>query len=215
MHVDIIIPTFDRLELLKQTVNSIQNGVYKDVSIFIVLDGNPALIKDITEMPAALIYNTKRKDWVFSMNRALQYAQGDAVIYAADDLVFHKACILTAVEKLKEAAPDGDALVAITQDIKGCSTAFGMMGRKFIDRFPGRAVICPDYIHYGGDWELGQYARQANLFTLCPEAKVTHHRPKDATYRKAKPVEAQDFWFIRERKAKGFLWGRDFGRVRK
>lgn len=72
MHVDIIIPTFDRLALLKQTVNSIQNGVYKDVSIFIVLDGNPVLINPIIEMPVALIYNAKRKDWVFSMNRALR-----------------------------------------------------------------------------------------------------------------------------------------------
>jgi len=212
MHVDIIIPTYQRPELLKKTIHSIRANTHKDVSIIVVIDGNPKILKDIVGMQTFFLINQKRLDWVASQNRALAMTHSGAVIYAADDLIFDKFCIKNALKKLPK---DTDALVTITQNVKGCSTAFGLLGRKFIERFPNNQVFCPDYVHYGGDAELGRYARSIGKLRLCPEATVIHKRLHDQTYLTAKPQEKEDFHYIKERKEKGLLCGRDFKRLKK
>jgi hypothetical protein len=215
MHVDIIIPTYDRPQLLRQCVSSILKGSYKDISIIVVVDGNLRLAVKLAGLPTLMVLNKNRIDWVASQNKVLKMTHEGAVIYASDDLQFSKDCILHAVNKLKKKAPDTDAMIAIEQDVKGCSTAFGLLGRKFIERFPDSQVFCPDYIHYGSDSELGRFARHIGRLFMCPEAKVLHNRPKDSTYKLAKPMEPQDFNFIRQRREKNLLWGRDFERLRK
>lgn len=210
MHVNVLISTWNRPKLLAQTVRSILAGTHKDVSIIIMVDGNSKLIDFVAKLPVAMVFNKVRLDWVRSMNKGFFYARGDAVAYASDDLVFDPHCIEAAVAKLKLKRPDGDGLVAITQNVKGCSTAFGLVGHRFIERFPKRQVLCPDYIHYVGDFELGRFARHSGRCYMCPESKVTHHRPHDATFHKAKPVERLDFRMKDARKAKGLLWGLDF-----
>jgi len=216
MHVNVIIPTCteDRLKLLGQTITTLKASTHKDLGIFVIIDGNPKLIPKISQMDVAMIVNEKRRDWVFSMNKAMNIAIADAIVYASDDLIFEKNCLLHAVKTMKARAPDGDALVAIEQDVKGCTTAFGMMGRKFIERFPNRQVFCPDYIHYGGDAELGRFARRIGKLIPCGEAKVIHRRDKDDTYRLAKPVEFQDIKLVRKRIDKGLVWGLNFERLR-
>lgn len=215
MHIDVIIPTFSRPKLLYDTVQSLLASTHKDLSIFVVVDGNPNLLDVVTRWKVAVLFNKARRDWIFSMNRALRYTHGDAVIYASDDLVFDQHCIELAAARLVCKAPTLDGLVAITQSVKGCSTAFGLMGRTFIDRFPGRQVFCPDYIHYGSDFELGRYARSISRLFLCEEAKVLHHRPHDKTWSLAKPIETHDLPVQKQRMAKGLLWGADFERLTK
>ena len=216
MHVNVIIPTCteDRLALLENTVKSLKGSTYKDLAIFVVIDGNPKLLPRITKMGVAILLNETRKDWVYSMNKAINYAISDAIVYASDDLIFDKNCILYAVKTMQARAPDGDALVTIEQDVRGCSTAFGLLGRKFIERFPNRQPFCPDFIHYGSDFELGRYARSINKLIPCGEARVIHHRIKDKTQKLAKPIEFQDVTILRKRREKGALWGKDFKRYR-
>ena len=213
MHIDIIIPTVYRPQLLRDTINSLATSTHKDLTVFVVVDGNKELLEMVTRWKVAVLFNRKRKDWIFSMNRALQYAHGDAVIYASDDLVFEPECVEIAARSLLQREPELDGLLAITQSVKGCSTAFGMMGRTFIERFPGRQVFCPDYVHYASDFELGRYARSINKLYLCPEAKVLHHRLRDRTWNLAKPIEVRDITIQTQRKEQGLLWGRDFTRL--
>lgn len=210
MHINVLIPTYNRLELLLQTIKTIRNSHYKDLSIFVIIDGNEKLITPLQQQPIALLINKTRRDWVYSINRALQFAVSDAVIYASDDLKFSPVCIGRTVARLQQVAPDTDALIAIKQNIVGCSTAFGLLGRKFIERFPGRRVMCPDYIHFGGDSELGRYARHIGKLFITEGAEVIHERlMKDETHRLAKTVERRDFNMITERRKLGLLWGRD------
>ena len=213
MHIDVIIPTVNRPLLLRQTCNSLMASTHKDLGVFIVVDGNKELLNMVASWKTAVLFNSKRRDWIFSINRALQYARGDAVIYASDDLVFDPHCIERAAAHMVAVAPDLDAVVAITQDVKGCSTAFGMLGRTFIERFPGREVFCPDYVHYASDFELGRFARSVGKLFICDDAKVTHRRPKDQTYRLAKPVERRDVSLMQARRAKGLLWGQSTERL--
>ena len=215
MHIDVIIPTVARPQLLRDTINSLAASTHKDLAVFVIVDGNAELFEMVARWKVAVLFNRRRRDWVFSMNRALQYARGDAVVYASDDLVFEPNCIETAAALLVQNTPALDGLVAITQSVKGCSTAFGMMGRTFIERFPSRQVFCPDYVHYASDFELGRFARSIGRLQLCAEAKVLHHRPKDKTWNLAKPIETRDITIQTQRAAKGLLWGADFERLTK
>jgi len=211
MHVSVVIPTLDRQKLLSRTIKSIRASSYKDLTIVIIVDGNPDLLKAARRMPAdTVMWNEKRQDWIRSMNRALASIDDGAVLYASDDLVFEPRCIEHAVQRLKRKTPKGDGLVPINQDVRGCSTAFGLLGRAFIERFPQRAVFCPDYIHYCSDAELGRFTRSIGRLFMCDEARVTHYRPKDNTYRTAKPVEQRDLGYQRMRVAEGLLWGKSF-----
>lgn len=211
MHVSVVIPTLDRLKLLQRTIKSLRASTYKDMSIVVVVDGNPKLLKAVRRMPVdTVMWNEKRQDWIRSMNRALTSINEGAVVYASDDLEFEPRCIEYAAKRLIRKTPKGDGLVAITQDVKGCSTAFGLLGRAFIERFPQRAVFCPDYIHYCSDAELGRFTRSIGRLFMCDEARVTHHRPKDNTYRTAKPAEQRDLGYQRMRIAEGLVWGKSF-----
>jgi len=215
MHVTVVIPTLDRWSLLQKTVETINASSYKDLSILVIVDGNREILELARGLQSDVLFNEKRMDWVWSSNRGLQHIKHGAVIYGSDDLEFEPQCIEIAVERLRAETPDTDGLVAIKQSVIGCSTAFGLLGHRFIERFPNRSVLCPDYVHYGSDSELGRFARSINRLHLCDEARVIHRRLQDATYRAAKPLEVQDFHYIDERRKAGLLWGRDFELLRK
>lgn len=212
MHVDIIIPTWNRIDLLRNTVRSICESSYEDVSAFIIVDGNKALFTKILDMPANIILNEKNIDWIRSINKGL-LSVTDAAIYAADDITFDRDCIEKAVALLEQKSPSGDMLVGLRQKKMGSPTCFGLMGHKFITHFPNRQVFCPDYIHYGGDSEIGRYVRNTRKFCLSPTVGVTHHRgPTDETYRLtiAKKTGTKDNYYFKKRRALRLTWGLSF-----
>lgn len=210
MHVDILIPTYDRLELLKKCVKSITDGNYKDISIVVIVDGNKEMLDGFKDEPIEILFNPKRMDYVISMNKAMKQTKGDAVIYASDDLVFHSNCISNAVKAMKKHFPDTDGLVALKQVDKEGGAAFGLLGRKFINRFPDSAVFCPEYIHYASDTELRRMAKHFELLYQCREAIVDHSRLHDNTFDLAREVKNHDRWIYRRRKERQFLWGLNF-----
>lgn len=216
MHVNLIIPTYDRVQALKDCVQSIMKSTYEDKSIIVVIDGNRQMINELIDEPIAVRFSPQRKDWIWNMNRALNSFISDGIIYASDDIVFQPDCISIAVKALQERFSDGDGLVAFKwKGIENESPAFGLMGRKFIERFPERAVFCPDYIHYASDSELKRFAVSIGKFHFCREALITHKAPKDNTYRLAREFRSKDDrLYYRERPAKGYLWGKNFGLVR-
>lgn len=218
MHVNLIIPTYDRPLMLKDCIQSIVKSTYEDKSIIVVIDGNRQMINELIDEPIAIIFNPQRKDWIWNMNRALNSFITDNIIYASDDIVFQPDCISIAVKAMQERFPDGDGLVAFkwtgVETVE--SPAFGIMGRKFIERFPNRAVFCPDYIHYASDSELKRFAMSIGKFYFCREAIITHKAPKDNTYRLAHEFRSEDArLYYKARPAKGYLWGKNFGLVTK
>jgi len=193
------------------------DGDYKDVSIFIIVDGNRSLFNKLLGEPATIILNEKRMDYVFSMNRALrEMANKDAVIYASDDLIFRPDCISNAVKAMKEHFPDTDGLVVLNRAGKPESGgAFGLLGKKFINRFPDSAVFCPDYLHYGSDSELWRVAKHLERIYRCREAVIDHSRSRDNTYMLAREVKRCDKRTYSRRRQKRLLWGKNFERLEK
>ncbi len=46
MHIDVLIPTWNRPILLEAAVKTILDSTHKDTTIFIVIDGNPRLLEE-------------------------------------------------------------------------------------------------------------------------------------------------------------------------
>lgn len=211
MRVNVIISTYNRPDSLKKTVESIFDGDYKDVCISIMMDGNVSLSSQIIHSYARILINEKRMDYVYSMNRLLQESEDtDAVLYASDDLVFPSYAISTLVEEMEKRFPDGNGLVGLNQDCQGIDSAFGLMGRKFIERFPERQVFCPDYVHFVSDSELGAFARMIKKFYFCSHVTLHHDRSHDRTWELGIDVWFKDMKVSEKRAEKKFLWGRGF-----
>ena len=225
MIVNIIIPTYKRFESLKKTMHSIKNSDYKETFTTIVADGFDDRNDHFKDSQTNVLYNSERKGWIFSMNRVLKLIDGDLYFYGADDIQFLSDCISRLVKAMKEIFPSGDGLVSVKQHVilsrdrikhKKCGGAFGLMGRRFVDKFPDRAVFCPDYSHGGSDRELRNFAVRAGVYHFCQDAIVLHSRAiKDETRRLRKEVQPRDFETRRMRQERQLFWGENFERVRK
>lgn len=214
MRVSIIIPTYDRLESVKKTINSLLLGNYKNIQIYVVIDGNKDISLNYPNLPIIILRNEKRMDWIFSINRTLREMNDTgAAIYASDDLNFPPYAISRAVAAMRKYFPDTDGIISLKQSCLGVDSAFGLMGEKFIERFPNRQVLCPDYIHYVSDVELGKFAKSIDKFRLCEDVILEHDRPTDKTRELGLNVLTADRATEIERVHRGFLWGKTFERV--
>lgn len=222
--VNIIIPTYKRFESLKKTMQSIKNSDYKETFTTIVADGFDDRNNHFKDSKTNILYNSERKGWIFSMNRVLGLIDGDLYFYGADDIQFFPDCISKLVKAMGEIFPTGDGFVSARQHVilsrnrikhKKCGGAFGLMGRRFIDRFPDRVVFCPDFFHGSSDKELKDFAVRAGAYHLCLDAIVLHSREtKDETRRLRKEAQPQDHEIRRIRMSKELFWGESFERVR-
>jgi len=216
MKINIITPTYNRAESLERTIESIQKNKHKNTHIYVVIDGNEKIFQNYSAPSVTVLRNEERMDWVFSINRVLrEMDDADAVIYASDDVEFPHDAITRAVIALREYFPNGDGLIGLKQSCPGIKSAFGLMGRKFIQRFPDNQVFCPDYIHFGSDEELGRFAKSVNKFHFCESIIIRHDRAIDETRKLGLKVLDLDVAMKEKRKENGFLWGKNFGRVRK
>ena len=226
MIVNIIIPTYKRFKSLERTVQSIRNSDYKETFTTIIIDGpDDKRYEQLRDERTDIRKNPKRIGWIGSMNETLKRIDGDLFFYGADDIVFYPDCISKLVKAMKEAFPPGDGLVSTRQHLilsgskikrKKCGGAFGLIGKKFIERFPDRAAFCPEYFHGSSDKEIRNYAIKAGVYHQCTDAIVLHDRTaKDETRKLRKEAQPQDHETRRMRWSKGLLWGETFKRVRK
>ena len=213
MHVDVIIPTIGRPAALEKNVKSLLNNTHKDLTIFVVIDNDPKLLPLVTQWPVAIIYNSTRRDWPYSINRGLQYAQGDAVLYAVDDLEFPPTMIDELVKAMDVHFPDGDGLIGMKQKPTAVQGAIGLMGRKFINHFPRRHTFCPDFIHFSCDFEIGRYARVNNKFFYVESSTLLHHHKRDKTNALVQKTKLRDRGIMSQRRTKGLIWGTTFDLV--
>jgi len=219
MIVNVIIPTYDRIDILKKTIDSLIDSNYPEIMIWILVDGNRKMIPEIVdycpEKNIKILHNKRRMDAVFSYNKILSVIDNDgAILNATDDLVFHPGTIKTAVKTLFRLFSDGDGVIGMNQyqegKPKGRKYAFCLIGRKFADRYPDRKIYCPDYIHFNSDRELGFHAQTIKRFHFHPAATIVHIRIPDRTTKLGLRVYARDKKVYRERQARKILWGLSF-----
>jgi len=219
MIVNVIIPTHDRINILKKTIDSLLNSDYPELKIWICVDGNRNMIRAIKDHcpnhDVKILHNKRRMDAIFSYNKILSAIDNEgAILNATDDLVFYPGTISTAVAKLERTFRDTDGVIGLNQyqdgNPKGRKYAFCLIGRKFAERYPGRQIYCPDYIHFNSDRELGFHAQNVRKFCFLPAAKIVHIRLPDNTTKLGRTVYVRDKRMYRERQARKILWGLSF-----
>jgi len=223
-HVNIMIATHDRWKLLRQSLKSLVNQTYKDFSVHVVVDGNPAMIPDWLKKArdkgnVDLIVTKDRKDVVSAYGRYTRTCKEGWLMNASDDLIYHPKCLSESVYEMTRRFPKSMGVIGINQLQNGVSRgrhyAFCLMNRKYIDHFPSRIIFCPDYIHYCSDMENGILAQTLRCFFYCQSAIVDHIRVNDNTTQLGLSVYKQDREIYRIRQNKGLLWGREFDLVRR
>ena len=219
-HVNIMIPTHDRWDLLKQTLKSLGRQTYGDFSVHVVVDGNQENIPEwLMSADVEVLTTSDRVDVVAAYGVYTTNCESGWILNATDDLVFHPESLSAAVQSMNARFPRSRGVIGLHQHQegrrKGRSFAFTLMNRRFIDHFPDRIIFCPDYIHYCSDKEHGWFAASQHCFFVCTRAIVDHVRVEDNTTKLGRKVRDQDKNIFRIRQNKGLLWGREFDLIRR
>jgi hypothetical protein len=227
MKIDILIPTYNRLEKLQKAIYAI--GEAKQlVDYYIYCYVYSSNKKDYEESTETF----KNLPWVLTRlltikykapnfwNNHLKDSNADATYYLNDDVILYPACILTSITRLKYHYPDFDGVIGLKQEnipeTQVCKAAFGLIGSKFADRFPERKVFCEDYYCMYLDKELELFSTKINRFTYAEEAKLIHLHPgfsefeADKTHFHNRKFLVKDINMFKKRQEKKLLWGENF-----
>ncbi len=222
--VDLVIPTRNRLAKLKRTLGTIPRPeVIPWLHVHIVADGDPetATAMEGYRENLRVTLLPSHSGSVAARNSVIPQCE-DGVLYGVDDIDFLPGCIEAALEAFNAHFPDDDGVVGICQvDHKNWHpTGVALVGKKFLDRYPGRRLFNPEYWHFAAQ-EVGWLADKLGRFYQCPEAQIRHYHPDfgrsgkvdptlaswDSTHKEARRRGEQDRAILGERINKGLIWG--------
>lgn len=196
--VRVVIPTWRRPAKLARCLASIERQTYTRIIVEVVED-------------------TRREFAIGVWNRTAPKVTEGAFCYICDDVELEPDCIEVAAYTLLSHWPDTDGVVGLHQvGLPGASeSAMGLIGARFLDRFPGRRPFCPDYRRFHFDAELGECARALGRFHFEAAARLTHYHPAhyrsemDETHRIVRqgPAARIDRAIWHERRSRGLVWG--------
>lgn len=199
--VHVVIPTYRRPEKLRRCLDSLEAQTHPAVRI-------------------TWIEDEAREFAIGIWNRTAPQVTDGAFCYLCDDVELFPDCLEKAARAMEERFPDTDGVVGLHQvNIQGkdgtSQSAMGLIGARFLDRFPGRRPFCPDYSRFHFDSELGQMARHLKRFHFAVDAKLNHYHPAhyrqeiDETHRIVRDRHQvgtdRRVWDLR--RSRGLFWG--------
>ena len=201
MQVEVVVPSLNRPKELERLRESIPKGV-----LF-----SPSVEKE----PRAL---------TTAVNQLVNNSTGDIVVVLADHVVLENGCVENMVESFQMLFPSLDGMIGLNisnmPSLQGVREyCFFALGKEFLNRFPLGRIFCPDYYHFYGDTELGEYAVKENVFFFDEYAKVFTHHPnagnakRDATNKTSRILTHVDDSMRKKRQELGWLWGKSFDLV--
>jgi hypothetical protein len=201
--LQVVIPTYRRPEKLARCLASLERQTHPDVEVLTIEDEG-------------------REFAIGIWNRLAPTVTEGAFVYLWDAVALSRGCGAAAAAALELRWPNTDGVIGLHQrNIQGkagtAQSAMGVIGARFLDRFPGRQPFCPDYARFHFDSELGMAARQLGRFHFCTEASLVHYHPAhykaeaDETHAIVRdPAEMQlDRQVWERRRAARLLWGVD------
>lgn len=228
--IDIAIPTLHRREKLTVCVNSILNGQYSNVRVYILwTDFNEMTryVRQFQHDTRVIIQQTDYSKVSTCWNDFVKQSDAGLILFLCDDCALEPDCLTNASNALHKHFPDGDGIIglnvtnyppswpeAITQ------YGFRLVGKKFHARFPEGQAYCPEYYRFYVDTEMGMYSKLVGKFAFCEDARMQHFHPNapggtlDETHyanRGEKQKWDNEIW--KARQAKGYLWGKDLNIV--
>ena len=243
MKTSIIIPSRGRAAQLIERVNILLRTVQgRDAEVVIISDGDEetrqaiiaemqsnafwqpnAFTLEVSDERVKVVANPERQGPIQSWNNGLRAASGEALVLAADDVIFHDGWLEEAL-KVLETLPGGDGVVALNDD-SGLSDRRGFRRdlkketRRYTPHFlitratlarEMNGVLCfPAYQNYYTDVETCARAQAAGCYGYAPLAHVEHTHwelgkaQKDPQYETGDAHE-QDLEVFLQREAAGF-----------
>jgi hypothetical protein len=223
MLLDIVIPSKWRRNKLDNCLNSLFKSIHdEDVNIYLYFsvkeeyDIYYAIFKDIPNIKPVLLETEYRVPTFW--NTHLQKMTADGLVYLNDDIEVFEDTIDKIKLEFYRYFPDYDGVIGLNQlnlnEFQKVEGAFGVIGRKYAERFPNKQVFCLDYYRFWGDFELMQHAKEIHKFHFSTEAQLIHNHPctnrkfQDATHEDVRKYISKDKEIFNKRKEKGLLWGR-------
>lgn len=141
--VSVIIPTYNRAELLERSVKSVQEQTYKKWEIIVVDDGSTDntedIIKKLNDVRVRYIKNEKNMGAAASRNRGAEFAKYDYIAFQDSDDVWR-------IDKLEK------QMAYMHQ-----STDYDMVYCSFLKHYSnGGSLVVPN--NQIGEWEGDMYA---------------------------------------------------------
>lgn len=130
--VSIVIPAYNQLAFLKETVTSVQQQTVKDWELLIIddasSDGTWAWLQQIQDRRIRVFHNPQNLERVATRNRGLQEARGEFIMFLDHDDLLRP----TALEKLEKALSSNPKLVGAY----GARMMFGERGYTIRELHP-------------------------------------------------------------------------------
>lgn len=166
----------------------------------------------ISDMPfwCRTIVRTKDTGAIAAWNAGLEASDGEYIVMAADDLVFHESWLTEALGCLRN-LPDGIGVVGFNDLHNGeCHQTHFLLHRKFIVDCMGGVLCVPIYHHFQVDSEIIARATSAGRYAYAANAIVQHdhwvnsRRPLDQWDESVRQYFQEDEELFAKRKALGF-----------
>lgn len=198
MIIEVVVPSLNRPTELERLRDSIPDGVLFTAS-----------------------RETEPRALTTCVNELIAKSTGDVVLVLADHVELMDGCIDAVISDFETAYPELDGMVGLNitnmEPRPGIREyCFFAIGRKLIEHFPDNRIFCPDYYHFSGDTELGEYANGAGVFLFDEDACIFLHHPnaanapRDATHAASRIKVNQDHDMRMKRRKAGLLWGDTF-----
>lgn len=216
--ITIIIPTRNRLQKLVRCLQSIPD--HPGLKVIVGCDGDfttaQALETGLAPFQKVdLVLWTRENIGSLAICNMMAPMIPDGLLPLCDDMELKPGAIEAALEVFNRLYSDDDGVVGFAQEgIPSFGpTAVSLIGRRFLDRYPGRRLFYPGYRHYG-DQEIFLLADSLGKFHHEPAAVVYHYHPgihkieSDQTHQETQMCKEKDQELAKKRREAGLIWGK-------
>lgn len=222
MRMDVVIPTRKRFGKLVRCLESLGEAFEDEKGKVVVYFASAEELGEFEAKAQGLAQKIDGRVFVDYTapglwNYHLAIMDADAMMYLNDDVAMHPGAYQMAKSQFVFHFPDTDGLLGMEQaNLVGkydtAPAAFGIVGRRFAQRFPQMQAFCPDYHHLWIDREIEAAARAWGRFHYTRTARLDHFHPctgeaADDTHNHIREHKARDQRVWMERRAKGLTWG--------
>lgn len=181
----IVIPSYSRTDLLEKAIDSALNQDYPNIMVYVLTMCFPEIHERIRNKyysndKVRIYFFPKQAGWVECQN-FISSTTHTNILYGADDIELYPDCVSVAWKTLNEKFPDLDGVVGLNQvNLAGHNPykgAFGLIGRTYLNHFPNRKWLMPNFFGHFSDMYSTEVADKQGKFYFEPEAKLTHHHP--------------------------------------
>jgi hypothetical protein len=219
--LNIVVPTRNRFLKLVEMMKTIPQ--YSWMELHLGFDGDRTSFERFSRMTGywkggvANLYFSQSQVGAIKMRNMMTTRCRGSVLWATDDITFIRGGIESAWSSLWREFPDGDGVVGFRQENAKpagnfCWTGVGIMGEKFLDRYPKRIISFPGYFHFGTR-EIETLAVNLKKLYRDENALIFHNHPDfypeqmDTTHMEARAFHEQDVELKKNRREQGLIWG--------